>query len=803
MTDLVIHGHFYQPPRENAWTGMIDREPSARPDHDWNERIHRECYRANAFARVFDGFGRVLRVVNNYAHASFNFGPTLLTWIERHDPATYARILEADRESARARVGHGNAIAQGYNHAILPLCNGRDRLTQVRWGIADFRRRFGREPEALWLPETACNDATLATLIDAGMRFVILSPHQAERVRPAGQADWSDVSGGTIDPGVAYRWLHPDGSGRQIACFFYDGPIARSIAFQGALSSSQAFVARLRQAAGGDGRLLGVATDGESYGHHTRHGDRVLAHALLHEAPSAGFSLTNYGEHLERHPPTAEVALKPGPDGEGTAWSCAHGVGRWLRDCGCSTGAREGWNQAWRAPLRRALDLLRDEAARSFEATRGDGFVDPWTARDAYVELILEPRRSRVEWLRQHTPRELGAREQERALVLLEIQRYAQLMYTSCGWFFADVSGLETVQVLKYAGRVLDLMLDLDLRPPREAFLGALSEARSNLPEMGSGADVFRRFVDPLRTTPARVAAHLAITALVDGAGAEDVVAGYDVRRSGTQRQRHGRLVLSTGRLELEERATGRRHDFATAALYVGGVDFHCSVRAFPGGQRFDESAARLWAKLPTGSLPTLLRTAEQEFGPEEHGLTSVLPDGLERISRLVFGDVVKRFADEYVHLYETNARILEMLAESGFELPAELRAAAEFAFARRFDDAIRRVAGSRDPQAYSEAVEVAEGARKRGYAFDRSAAGGTFGELVTEATAAAVAEPSAERFRAAAALVDVGRRLGFAEWLARAQELVFDAIGRGLAIDDDVRGLAGALGLAVTERPG
>lgn len=370
MAELIIHGHFYQPPRENPWTGRVDREPSAQPFHDWNERIHAECYRPNASARVVDSFGRVERVLCNYAHISFNFGPTLLSWMEQHDPVTYARIIEADKESARRHGGRGNAITQAYNHAILPLCNERDRRTQIRWGIADFQHRFKRHPEAMWLPETACNDATLGALIDERLRFVILSPYQAARARSLGEAAWFDASDGRIDPGIPYRYFHRDGSGRSIAVFFYDGPISRAIAFEGVLTSSQALVTRLSHAPGGEGRLVHIATDGESYGHHTRLGERGLAYALTVEAPAHGFAVTNYGSFLERHPPTMEVEVQAGPNGEGTAWSCSHGLGRWSRDCGCQTGGQPGWNQAWRAPLRAALDYVRDEATRHFEQNR-------------------------------------------------------------------------------------------------------------------------------------------------------------------------------------------------------------------------------------------------------------------------------------------------------------------------------------------------------------------------------------------------------------------------------------------------
>ena len=366
MTALIIHGHFYQPPRENPWTGIVEREPSAAPFHDWNERIHSECYQPNAFARLNDSDTGSERVTNNYAKISFNFGPTLLTWLERNHPDTYACIIAADRESALKHRRHGNAIAQAYGHAILPLCNERDLRTQIRWGIADFHHRFGRRPEAMWLPETACNDAVMGALIDEGFRFVILAPHQAGRLRTIGDPEWRDVNEHSIDTSIPYRYSHRDGSDRSIAIFFYEGPTSRAIAFENLLKSSRSLVDRFARIAH-DREMVNVATDGETYGHHFKFGDICLAHALEIEAPARGFQISNYGEYLDQHPPTFEVEINNGSSGEGTSWSCPHGVGRWIRDCGCHTGGEPGWNQQWRAPLRQALDFLRDENAAHFE----------------------------------------------------------------------------------------------------------------------------------------------------------------------------------------------------------------------------------------------------------------------------------------------------------------------------------------------------------------------------------------------------------------------------------------------------
>jgi alpha-amylase/alpha-mannosidase (GH57 family) len=508
MTALIIHGHFYQPPRENPWTGVVEREPGAAPFHDWNERIHAECYQPNAFARISDPETGGERIVNNYQKISFNFGPTLLTWLAATDANTYARIIAADHESVWQHDGHGNAIAQAYGHAILPLCNERDLSTQIRWGIADFHHRFGRRPEATWLPETACNDAVMNVLMDEGLCFVILAPHQAGRLRATYRtgsgsdrvenADWQIVDEHNLDTSIPYRYSHRDGSARSIAVFFYEGPTSRAIAFENLLKSSRGFVDRLAQTA--QGHLVNVATDGETYGHHFKFGDICLAHTLEIEAPARGFKITNYGEYLDQHPPAFEVEINNGPGGEGTSWSCPHGVGRWVRDCGCHTGGEPGWNQQWRRPLRQALDFLRDENAVWFEATRGTLFVDPWQARDDSIALVLDQYQSREQFLFAQAGRRLSADEQWRALTYLELQRMLLLMYTSCGWFFNDISGIETIQILKYAGRAIDLMEQLGLRSARARFLEILAEAKSNRSEMGTGADIFERLVEPLKT---------------------------------------------------------------------------------------------------------------------------------------------------------------------------------------------------------------------------------------------------------------------------------------------------------------
>jgi alpha-amylase/alpha-mannosidase (GH57 family) len=796
-TALVIHGHFYQPPRENPWTELIDREPGAAPFHDWNERIHAECYRPNAYARIGDASGRVERIVNNYARLSFDFGPTLLNWLERQHPDTYERILEADRASALRHGGHGNAIAQGYNHSILPLCNERDRRTQVRWGLADFRRRFGREAEALWLPETACDDATLETLIEEGLRFVILSPFQVDAVRPLGAEGWFQLPEGGVDTTVPYKFLHRDGSGRSVAVFFYDGRIARGIAFEGLLASSQGLLAACARAARGGGGLVNVATDGESYGHHFRWGDRSIAYALEVEAERHGLRVTNYGEFLDGHEPEYEVCLKRGPDGEGTAWSCAHGLGRWTRDCGCNASAPGGWNQRWRTPLRAAFDLLRDDLAPKFEEACGELLSDPWAARAEYVELLGPRPAPREEFFARHARRALSRDERVRALTLLEAERAAMTMYTSCGWFFNDISGIETVQTLRYAARVVETTEALGLAPPRAAFLDTLSEARSNLLERPTGADIYLRTVEQSRVTPQRVAAHVAICNLIerDERADECESAGYDSRKLDFRKQRHGRVTLETVRLALEEWATGRRHEFALAAMHFGEIDYYCALRPFEGEREFEQAAAALWSQLPTASLPVLLRVAQSEFGPEEFGLEALLPQGRGHLSRSVFGKLTARFMDEYEHLYEENRRVVERLQEIGFQLPRELRLAAELTVGLRLERELRdqrRGAGD-----YGAAVRVARDAARFGYRIDRTSVTRVFEETMTEAARLVVARPTPESLASPRALIELGRELGLEANLERAQEILYEAAQTGAPLSAEAREFALALGLA------
>ncbi|HVF54190.1 MAG TPA: DUF3536 domain-containing protein [Actinomycetota bacterium] len=486
---VTIHGHFYQPPREDPWTGLIDEQPGAAPFHDWNERVHAECYRPNAFVTIPGPDGDV--VVNNFEKLSFNVGPTLMSWMETADPETYDRIIQGDRTSL-ARSGKGNAIAQSYHHTILPLSNVRDCRTQVRWGLADFRHRFGRDAQGLWLPETAANDEVLAILIDEGVTFTILAPGQAGAWRE-GDGGWIDVEEAPIDPRVGYRYEHPDGSGRALSLLFYEGDIARAIAFENAGSSAEGFLSLFAERSLDGCSLVHAATDGETYGHHHRFSDLGLAYALFVEAERAGLNVVNYAAFLDMCPPRHEARLKKG---EGTSWSCAHGVGRWKEHCGCSTGGEPGWEQQWRAPLREALEIVRDAADEIFERLGRELIHDPWSARDEYIHVLLGA--TGIEDLvKEHSFGPVTSETLARATDLLELQRNSMAMFTSCGWFFNDIGGIETIQVLRYAARTLDLLEELGGPVPADRFTTILSGASSNDPELGTGADIFAAIAKP------------------------------------------------------------------------------------------------------------------------------------------------------------------------------------------------------------------------------------------------------------------------------------------------------------------
>ncbi|HUC97733.1 MAG TPA: DUF3536 domain-containing protein, partial [Candidatus Polarisedimenticolaceae bacterium] len=541
---ICIHGHFYQPPRENAWLETVELQDSAYPYHDWNQRITAECYAPNAVARILDDQGRIVQLVNNYSSISFNFGPTLLQWLENNEPLVYEAILSADRLSIQKFAGHGSAIAQAYNHIILPLASRRDRWTQILWGIGDFERRFRRRPEGIWLPETAVDLETLEILAEEGIRFTILAPHQASRVRRAGARVWQDVTAARIDPTRAYSQQLT--SGKSIALFFYDGPIARAVAFEGLLTRGDYFADRL-VGAFSDQRswpqLVHIATDGESYGHHHRFGDMALAYALNQIESKKLAQLTNYGEYLERHPPAQQVEII-----EKSSWSCFHGIDRWWSNCGCNTGGHPNWNQEWRTALRNALDWLRDSLSGPFETHARKFLKDPWSARNDYITVVHNRAPEIVDgFFSRHAIGPLDASSRVTALKLLELQRHAMLMYTSCGWFFDELSGIETVQIIQYAARVVQLSEELFGESPESQFVEKLSLARSNLSDRGGGRDICNQIRRTAMVNWERIGAHYAVRSLFESYPDKTTIYCFRAERDDYQVFSVGKARLALG----------------------------------------------------------------------------------------------------------------------------------------------------------------------------------------------------------------------------------------------------------------
>ncbi|MEP6994006.1 MAG: DUF3536 domain-containing protein [Acidobacteriota bacterium] len=674
---ICIHGHFYQPPRENPWLEAIESQPSAYPYHDWNQRIAAECYAPNANARILDEKNRIVAIVNNYASMSFNFGPTLLSWLEENEPEVSRAILAADVESQRRFGGHGSALAQPYNHMILPLANSRDRRTQILWGIRDFVSRFGRAPEGMWLPETAVDLETLEILAELGIAFTILSPHQASHIRSIGAQDWQDVRQTGIDPTSAYRLMLS--SGRTIALFFYDAPISHAVAFDRLLSRGELLSDRLLGAfsdARSRPQLVHIATDGETFGHHHRHGDMALAYALHRIASGPLARLTNYGEFLETHPPTHDVRIL-----ESSSWSCSHGVERWRSDCGCQTGAHPGWNQKWRAPLRDALDWLRDALTPLYQGQALALIADPWAARDDYIRVVLDRSPESVrKFFHQHAARELSPQERTTALKLLEMQRHAQLMYTSCGWFFDDIGGIEARQIIQYAGRAIQLARELSGVDLEEEFLARLEKAVSNSPDVRDGRHVYEESVRPAMVSLERVGAHYGVSSLFTEYGEHARVYCYRVTREDYRVLTSGRARMALGRAKVASEITEESLRVAFGVLHLG--DHNLSGGAFRDTAEgaYERVVDELAEPFRQADLPAILRLVDKNFGTGVYALRLLFRDEQKQVLGEILRSVLGRADEVYRQLYQEHAPLMRFLSSHGVAQPRGFRLAAELA---------------------------------------------------------------------------------------------------------------------------
>ena len=688
MRYVCVHGHFYQPPRENPSLEAIELQDSAYPYHDWNERITEECYAPNAVSRLLDSQQRIMKLTNNYSTMSFNFGPTLLSWLQANSPSVYQAILEADRISRQTFSGHGSALAQAYNHVIMPLANYRDKVTQVRWGIKDFEHRFGRRPKGMWLPETAVDTETLGVLAAHGIKFTILAPRQARRVRQRGARSWKDVSGGRIDPSRAYLCRLP--SRQSINLFFYDGPISQAVAFEGVLNDGGRFAERLLSGFSAERswpQLVHIATDGESYGHHHRHGEMALTYALHHIQSNELAELTNYAQYLQRHPPDHFVEVF-----DNTSWSCVHGVERWRSNCGCNSGGHGEWNQEWRAPLRAALDWLRDTVAGRYVEKAASLLKDPWEARDQYIEVILDRSPKNVDrFFSEHASRPLDDREKITALKLLELQRHALLMYTSCGWFFDEISGIETVQVIHYAGRVVQLAQELFGGPIESDLLERLKSAKSNIPEHGDGAQIYEKWVRPANVDMTKLAAHYAISSVFEPYSDHTQVYCYDVHREDYSTNTEGKMRLAVGRARFTSKITRDSANFSFGALHLGDYNVRSGVRPFNDHQDSQDPVKGLTEAFARADSTEVTRLLEAGFGGQIYSLKSLFRDEQRKIVNLVLEETLAEAAASYRSIYENRAPLIRFLNGLGIPLPRAFQAAADVALNSQLRQAFKR----------------------------------------------------------------------------------------------------------------
>ena len=712
---LTIHGHFYQPPRENPWIEEIELQDSALPNHDWNEKICWQCYSPNSVSRIVDGENSIIEISNNYEYMSYNFGPTLLSWMEKHNPSAYKRIIEADIASRELYNGHGCAIAQVYNHIIMPLANQNDKITQVLWGLRDFQKRFGRNSEGIWLAETAVDAQTLEVLIDCGIKFTILSPHQAKCINKIGEHNWQDVSWGTIDPSRAYRYF-VEGTNKEkyIDLFFYDGSISKSVAFDNLLQDGKKFAYRLNDGyveSRNHSQIVNIATDGESYGHHTKFGDMALAYVLRVGAKELGFEITNYACFLEKHPPEFEVDIKPV-----SSWSCAHGVGRWMDDCGCSTGALPHWNQKWRKPLRQALDYLRDELINLCSAQGTKYYKDFWQARNGYIDVILDRNKESLdEFFNKYAKKTLNEPDRIKAVKLMEIQRFSQLMYTSCGWFFADISGIETTQILKYAYRAMELASEFTNTNYERTFLSILQKAKSNIQEFGNGRDIFNRWVKPAAIGVEKITAQYAIESSFENETdkKESDLYCYKVKRNNIKKYVNLDNILSFGKIDVTSNVTFEKKEMSYAILQTQNYDFYCAVKEFKCAEDYSLEAKEISKTFKKDGIVETLQTIELYYGSKFYSLKDIPIDRRKTILENMIQNKLQKAAQTYQDMYESLLNPISHLNDLGMDIPEGFRVCAKYTLLADLDEELNKIKKYNDENSIERLLSIKQLADK------------------------------------------------------------------------------------------
>ena len=668
-----IHGHFYQPPRENAWLEVLETQDSAAPFHDWNERINFECYAPNARARILNQEGYIHKILNNYARISFNFGPTLLSWMESADPKTYNAILAADRQSIEYYDGHGSALAQVYSHLIMPLANERDKQTQVAWGIRDFEHRFGRKPAGIWLAETAVDKATLEVLVDYDIQFTILAPRQAKAVRASDDDSWIQLDHATVDPRRPYK-VQLD-SGRSITVFFYDGHVSQGVAFEGLLNNGPRFAERIIQTVdkSDEVQLAHIATDGESYGHHHKKGEMALADCLRYLEDHEEVTLTNYAAFLAEHPAQWEAEIY-----ENSSWSCVHGVERWRSNCGCNSGGRPGWTQAWRAPLRETLDWLRDLLIPIYEEKAAQYLHDPWQARNAYIDIILD--RSDKVWeqfVAEYVKKELSEEEETTLRRLLEMQRQAMLMYTSCGWFFDEISGLETNQILQYANRAIYYAKQVAGVELNAEFVERLAKAPSNVHE--NGAVSYQKFVEPARVNLERVGMHFATASIFEQFPEKMTLFNYTTESEVIEKMVAGEQCLVVGRVSIRSRITRSRKHFSYAALHLGQQNIIGNLSTQMSRKDFDHMLEAATEAFRTPDLGKVIAIMQNFIGSDKFSIWHLFRDEKRKVLREITDRSLRAIEIDFRDIYNSNYQLMTSMLNSDIPLPEAYRAAIKY----------------------------------------------------------------------------------------------------------------------------
>jgi len=790
----VVHGHFYQPPRENPWTGAIPRQESAAPFHDWNERIAGECYRPNAFARILDKKGNLREIINNFEFINFNAGPTLLHWLKTHTPDVYERILEADRKSMARNNGHGNAIAQVFNHVIMPLATAAERYTQILWGIEDFHTHFGRAPEAIWLSETAVDEKTIASLLQFDIRYIILSPFQAEKFRPLGSKDWSPAGKGTIDTTRPYRFIGEKG---HLDVIFYNHAVSSGISFGPLLSDAGLLLGKFQLAAPDRAQdtLVTACVDGESFGHHKKFGEMCLAFFIGHLAPKAGFEVVNLARYLEMHPPEHEVLLAAGEENEGTSWSCTHGVSRWVRDCGCATGGYPGWHQKWRTPLRDAFNFLRDEVQKILEQELSPLVGETGSAFHRYFPLIRDKTsEGRARYLEAVGCGSVTPEEKIKIFELLEAAYFAQLTFTSCAWFFADIAGLEARQNIKYAMRGIDLATPHAGAGIEKGFLALLEQAASNMPEKKNGKEIYREMQLSARIGKEQIVANCAIEGFITGGFKNRKCDYYEIQLLRYEIHEESAITLYKGALNLLDHVTGSNEEFVFYLFVPSIVSLKCYVLP----EAMDPA-------VQPESLEALESILKQTAGCPCYSLKNLSFEGSEKVIRRIMQKHLEKMDGMLEDIYLKNIDYLESFADGGLSMPEALTCLCEYVLTNRIVQHLQNERQQAGPSELKSVLNTYRFGQKIGLKIQNERVGQVLDTLIREALQVTLKKRSDEGGKRILQLLDLSETLKIHLNISPYQEMIFLGMHTGKSeekapVSPALQRLAGRLFVSLPE---